>query len=165
MTRLFSILIRRGWSCSWSACGTRSSPEPPGGIFLVGDIVLPHRESTKYLVKGIKNDTAGEIGQSALDSAPVEQQASKAQQKEEEVPAAGRVFDLILGSISKFTGSDPSEFGDDTLIADLGVDSIMAIEIVTTVNANAGVELRASFVADYLTTGDLRREFGGAPTS
>lgn len=132
---------------------------------LGGGHSAPAPRGYKAPVKEIKNNAAEERGQSALDLAPVEQQASKAQQKEEEVPAAGRVFDLILGSISKSTGSDLSEFGDDTLIAELGVDSIMAIEIVATVNTEAGVELPASFVSDYLTIGDLRREFGEAPTS
>lgn len=115
----------------------------------------------KAAVKEIKkNDAAGERGQTALNLAPVEQQA----QQKEEVPAAG-VFDLILDSISKSTGNDRSEFADDTMIAELGVDSIMAIEIVATAKAESGVELPAAFVLEYPTVGDLRRAFGGEPTS
>ena len=54
VTRLFSILIRRGWSCNVSAYGTRSSPEPLGGTFLRGlmqdlEKVLLHRASIKRL--------------------------------------------------------------------------------------------------------------------
>lgn len=95
-----------------------------------------------------KNQAAEESGQTSLDL-------------EEEVPAAG-VFDLILDSISKSSGSDPSEFADDTAVADLGVDSIMAIEIVATVKAESGLDLPASFIFDYPTIADLRRAFGGA---
>ena len=83
---------------------------------------------------------------------------------EEEIAAAG-VFDLILDSISKSTASDPSELADDTVIAELGVDSIMAIEIVATVRAESDVDLTASFLFDYPTIADLRRAFGGGPTS
>lgn len=98
-----------------------------------------------------KNDAVEERAQTPLDL-------------EEEVPAAG-VFDLILDSISKSTGSDPSEFADDTVVADLGVDSIMAIEIVATVKAEADLDLPAAFIFDYPTIADLRRAFGGEPTS
>ncbi|KAF8850827.1 conidial yellow pigment biosynthesis polyketide synthase [Acephala macrosclerotiorum] len=97
--------------------------------------------------------------QTALDVAPVEKQVSTA---EEEVPVAG-LFDVILDSISKATGSDPSEFAPDTIIVELGVDSIMALEIVATVRAESGVDLPAAFVFDYPTIGDLRRAFGGTP--
>lgn len=82
----------------------------------------------------------------------------------EEAPAA-EVFDFILSSIAKSSGSDRSEFTDETVIADLGVDSIMAIEIVATVKAESDVDLPASFIFDYPTIADLRGAFGGAPTS
>ena len=82
---------------------------------------------------------------------------------EKEIPAAG-VFDLILGSIAKSTGSNPSEFVDDTVVADLGVDSIMAIEIVAAVKAASDLDLPAAFIFEYPTVADLRRAFGGAPT-
>lgn len=130
--------------------GNHGAPAP-------GTYKAPERE--------IKIDAGGEKSQTTLNIAAVEQRVITAQQKEEVVLAAERVFDLIVGSIAKSTGSNPSEFGDDTLIADLGVDSIMAIEIVATVSAEAGVELPASFVSDYLTIGDLHREFGGAVLS
>ena len=97
------------------------------------------------------------------DVAPVEQRASKAPQQE--APASGAIFDLILNSIAKSTGTDPSEFTDETQVADVGVDSIMAIEIVSTAKAESGVDLPATFVFDYPTVGDLRREFGGSPAS
>jgi iterative type I PKS product template protein len=69
-------------------------------------------------------------------------------------------FQVILDSLIAATGSDPSEFTDETEIADVGVDSIMAIEVVAAVTEK-GVDLPASFVFDYVTIGDLRRAFGG----
>lgn len=94
-----------------------------------------------------QNDAADERGQTPLNL-------------EAEGLAAG-VFDLISDSISKATSSDRSEFADDTVVADLGVDSIMAIEIVATVQAGSNVDLPASFIFEYPTVSDLRRAFGG----
>ncbi len=90
-----------------------------------------------------------------------QQRASKAQDsdKEEETPNTGG-FKVILDSLATATGSDPSEFTDDTELADIGVDSIMAIEVVAAVR-EMGVDLPATFVFEYLTIGDLRRAFGG----
>lgn len=110
--------------------------------------------------KVIDEVKAGHLGSY---STPTVQQTSLAQQQNDNL-AVG-VFTLILDSIVKSTGSDPSEFADETLIGDLGVDSIMAIEIVATVRNESGVDLPASFVFEYPTIGDLRRAFGDASTS
>ncbi|MCJ1312673.1 polyketide synthase pks13 [Agyrium rufum] len=74
------------------------------------------------------------------------------------------IFDLIVGSIARSTGSDPAEFTDDTVVSELGVDSIMAIEIVATVKTEVEVDLPASFIFNYPTIGDLRRAFGVKPS-
>ena len=93
-----------------------------------------------------------------LAAAPLEQRASKAQDGDA-APDAG-VFQVIADSLATATGSDPSEFNDDTLISDVGVDSIMAIEVATALK-ELGVDLPAGFVFEYPTIGDLRRAFGG----
>jgi iterative type I PKS product template protein len=112
----------------------------------------PHKEPAKEAKKI----------ETVKESTPVEDQISEVQYKEDS--STSGVFDLIVAIICRSTGSDPFELTNDTLIADLGVDSIMGIEVVAAVNAEAGVELPASFVFDYPTIGDLRREFGDAPT-
>ena len=81
----------------------------------------------------------------------------------EDETLTSRVFDLVLDRIAKSTGSDASEFADDVALAELGVDSIMAIEIVATVKAESDLDLSASFIFDYPTIADLRRAFGGEP--
>lgn len=96
---------------------------------------------------------------SASATAQVEKKAIKPQEVEEKASGGGE-FQIIVDSLATATGSDPSEFTDDTLVADIGVDSIMAIEVVAAVK-ELGVELPAAFVFDYPTIGDLRREFGG----
>lgn len=110
----------------------------------------PHIHKTT--VEEIKNDGAAQ------------ERELTPQGLEGEVTAAG-VFNHILNSISKSTGSDSSDITDDTVVADLGVDSIMAIEIVATVKAESDLDLPASFIFDYPTIGDLRRAFGRELTS
>ena len=90
------------------------------------------------------------------------QRTSKAQDinNTEEETTKTKEFQVILDSLATATGCDPSEFTDNTEIADIGVDSIMGIEVVAAVR-EMGVDLPATFVFDYHTIGDLRRAFGG----
>lgn len=77
------------------------------------------------------------------------------------------VFEAILKSISTQTGTQTSDLRDDVAIADLGVDSIMAIEITSDVRREGGSDFPASFLTDYPTIGDLRSAFtrsGSRPT-
>ncbi|PKX89227.1 type I polyketide synthase [Aspergillus novofumigatus IBT 16806] len=109
-----------------------------------------------------KTGKANEESRQSLAVAPVQPQSTQAQEEEEgeEYPPDEGFVDAILDSISKATGSAASEFTDDTMVADLGVDSIMAIEVVATVKAESGLDLPAAFVLEYPTIGDLRRAFG-----
>ena len=93
-----------------------------------------------------------------LTAAPVEQRASKVQDCNAASDAG--VFQVIVNNLASATGSDPSEFTDDTLISDIGVDSIMIIEVVAALK-ELGINLSAGFVFEYPTIGDLHRAFGG----
>ncbi|KAK0384631.1 hypothetical protein NLU13_8717 [Sarocladium strictum] len=66
-------------------------------------------------------------------------------------------FDVLLESIAKETGMDVSELTDDVKPAELGVDSIMAIEVTSTVTTATGLELTPTFLIEHTTIGDLRR--------
>ncbi|KAI3397077.1 hypothetical protein diail_11219, partial [Diaporthe ilicicola] len=112
-----------------------------------------------HKVAGKETKSHGEAKSAALTAMPAQKQATKAQQEDEKAPNAAE-FQIIVDSLATATGSDPSEFTDDTMVADIGVDSIMAIEVVAAVK-ELGVDLPAAFVFDYPTIGDLRREFGG----
>jgi iterative type I PKS product template protein len=116
-------------------------------------IVAPRAH--KPVVKGTKVHNAVSA---PSKTAAVEQQDSKAQDGGETSDPG--VFQLIVDSLATATGSDPSEFTDDTLVSDVGVDSIMTIEVVAALK-EVGVDLPAGFVFEYPTIGDLRREFGG----
>ncbi|KAL4960754.1 uncharacterized protein BDV14DRAFT_181842 [Aspergillus stella-maris] len=93
--------------------------------------------------------------------APAHPKPTETQQDETTADAGAGLIKVILDSISKATGSDSSEFTDDTMVADLGVDSIMAIEVAATVKEESGLDLPATFVLERPTIGALRREFGG----
>lgn len=97
----------------------------------------------------------------AITAAPVKVQQEKTVQEQKRKEHSGRTaaFQIILDSLAAATGSDHSEFTDEAELADIGVDSIMAIEVVAAVKEK-GVNLPASFVFDYSTVGDLRAAFG-----
>lgn len=69
------------------------------------------------------------------------------------------IFNAIVASIVKATGVSIDDLTDDTLIADMGVDSIMGIEIIASIRDETGVDLPASFVMEYPTIGHMRSAF------
>ncbi|KAE8350732.1 conidial yellow pigment biosynthesis polyketide synthase [Aspergillus coremiiformis] len=77
--------------------------------------------------------------------------------KETAAPASNEAFEVMLESIAKETGIDVLELTDDVAPAELGVDSIMAIEVTATVSNATGLELLPSFLVEHPTIGELRR--------
>ncbi|KAL8811792.1 MAG: hypothetical protein Q9200_001524 [Gallowayella weberi] len=75
------------------------------------------------------------------------------------------VFNIILESIAKATRTKVSDLSDDMRLLELGVDSIMGIEIAARASSETGSEILPSFVVEYPTIGDLRNAYGQAITS
>jgi zearalenone synthase (nonreducing iterative type I polyketide synthase) len=71
-------------------------------------------------------------------------------------PSTG-AFPILLESIARETGMEVAELTDDIAPAELGVDSIMAIEVTATVSSATGLELLPSFLIENATIADLRR--------
>lgn len=71
-----------------------------------------------------------------------------------------RVLQFILESIAKETGLDTSELTEDMVLTNLGIDSIMTIEIVALVKEVSDFDLLPSFIMECPTIGHLRRRFG-----
>lgn len=72
------------------------------------------------------------------------------------------MLQIILESIAEETGlSDTNELTDDASLTDLGVDSIMAVEICARIKAKSGHQLSPSVILDHPTIGHLARVFGG----
>ncbi|OQD80281.1 hypothetical protein PENANT_c037G05923 [Penicillium antarcticum] len=75
------------------------------------------------------------------------------------------IYQALIAAIIKTTGGELSELHDDTELAEIGVDSIMAIEIVADVKDSTDEDLLPSFVLEYPTIGHLRRTFGESVSS
>lgn len=75
--------------------------------------------------------------------------------------SGANVLETFLNAIAAETGTSVDELADDTILTELGVDSIMAIQICATLKNETGVEIPPTFVFEFPTIGDLRREFAG----
>ncbi|TEA19975.1 Non-reducing polyketide synthase hmp3 [Colletotrichum sidae] len=77
--------------------------------------------------------------------------------------AEAGLLPVILESIAEETGVEATELtaDEDAALADLGVDSIMAVEICTRVREKSGHPLSPLFMLEYPTIGHLIRSFGG----
>ncbi|EFQ36633.1 beta-ketoacyl synthase domain-containing protein [Colletotrichum graminicola M1.001] len=68
---------------------------------------------------------------------------------------------VLLSTIAAETGAEVSDIEDDfTALADLGVDSIMAMQIAANVRDQTGIDIHPSTLVENPTIGDLRRTFG-----
>ncbi|KAK4446924.1 Non-reducing polyketide synthase rads2 [Podospora aff. communis PSN243] len=113
-------------------------------------------EATKTVApKSLKStETAGSEEEKMEQDEPTAQAASASD------------FEAMIQIIAMETGMKAAELTDDsTALADLGVDSIMAIEVAAKVSDATGQELTPSFVVDYPTIGDLRRAFAPSVAS
>lgn len=116
-------------------------------------------------VLDVSNDTAPDFqvrakGLEAEHSVSLEDKREHKDSDAPKVPAG--LLPVILKSITDETGlSDTSELTEDLSLADLGVDSIMAVEICARVKAKSGCQLSPSFILEHPTIGHLVRIFGG----
>lgn len=93
---------------------------------------------------------------------PVEQDIETLSEAENKVSTGGKnIVDTFLAAIANETGTELAELTDETVLTELGVDSIMAIQICATIKNETGAEIPPTFVFEYPTVGDLRREFAG----
>lgn len=77
------------------------------------------------------------------------------------VNAPAGLLQIILESMAEETGlSDTNELTDDASLTDLGVDSIMAVEICARIKTKSGHQLSPSSILEHPTIGHLARMFG-----
>ena len=69
--------------------------------------------------------------------------------------------ELFRKIISQEVGVDASEIEDDTLLADLGVDSLLSLSILGAIKAQTGRVLPSSFLIDHPTLKDIQKVLGG----
>ena len=75
------------------------------------------------------------------------------------------IASIFFKAVASESGADPSELEPDTLFADLGIDSLMAITVMATVRNNTGVELAGTFFMDHPTVAEARSALGPAEES
>lgn len=63
----------------------------------------------------------------------------------------------LLGVVAAEVGVDPQEITDETIFGDLGVDSLMAITVLSTIRNELGLDLPPTFFMDYDTVGAARQ--------
>ncbi|KAL7912234.1 putative polyketide synthase [Trichoderma velutinum] len=63
---------------------------------------------------------------------------------------------IILAS----TGFDQADVGPSTQISDMGLDSILSIEVIGNIRKNLGIDLPASFFSHHPTVADVRKALG-----
>ncbi|TLD16232.1 uncharacterized protein PgNI_02625 [Pyricularia grisea] len=71
----------------------------------------------------------------------------------------------IFKSIFRETGTDLSQLTDDTALADIGVNSIMAIKIIASVNKETNIYLNVITLINYPTINAFRAAFGHKNTA
>ena len=77
-----------------------------------------------------------------------------------ESPGEPAVADILLDIVASESGFAVSDMESSTLFADMGVDSLMSIAIISAVQKQTGTDLGASFFDDHPSVADVKREFG-----
>lgn len=69
----------------------------------------------------------------------------------------GRQIELMLSIVASESGYDTNEMTDDTSYTDLGIDSVMAINILAKLSSQADLQLPAAFFLENKTIGDSKQ--------
>lgn len=73
-------------------------------------------------------------------------------------------FDELRKVIAQEVGLAPDEIDESTPLSDYGVDSLLSLSILATINT-AGMDLPSSFLINHPTLTDIRDALGGLPIS
>ena len=71
----------------------------------------------------------------------------------------------LLNSIAFETGIETAEMTDDAMLSELGVHSIMAMQVVATVRNTTGIDVPSSAIFQHPTTGGLRKALASIEVS
>lgn len=134
-------------------------------VLLAQTLGRKSKDSRPHAVSPPSDTAPPKVAEREAAPAVAEKAMDPAAEDEAESPIATGVFQALIESISQETGIGESELTDDVAIADVGVDSIMAIEITSSVSNATGYDLPPSWVLDYHTIGDLRRALDARSSS
>lgn len=139
----------------------KQAAEPRAGLLLASPepsvLKVPNGKTSNFL------ETKKEIGAENPDLLASEPKQEESGSGVLQAPAG--LLQIILESIAEETGlSDTNELTDDSSLTDLGVDSIMAVEICARIKTKSGHQLSPSSILEHPTIGHLSRVFGGGVT-
>lgn len=72
------------------------------------------------------------------------------------------VVELILGLIAEETGWNIDSLDDDTAVADMGIDSLMNIVLVSKLRSEKGIDISPAKFRQCITIADIKKAFGTA---
>ena len=73
------------------------------------------------------------------------------------------VVEALLAVVAAETGFEAADMEPSTEFADIGLDSLMGIAVISAVKRDINLDLPATFFADNTTVADVIKEFGKAP--
>lgn len=125
------------------------------GSALIGNAVSfkPIHAAAKVIQKGFGASQVNHTPPSLSDTG---ESGSETSDTSVDGDDAEDVISIILAN----TGFDPADVEPFTRIADMGLDSILSIEILGEIKKNLGIELPASFFSHYSTVADLKQALG-----
>jgi iterative type I PKS product template protein len=119
-------------------------------------------------------DAQEELGNQAMedDETPVKKPASKAlapaapaPKRKSEKPSPTRATSgpsvVLLRLVSEALGLDASDLTPSTTFESVGMDSMLSIKIISTFQAETGIEVPAAFFSEYPTVAEAREELDG----
>ncbi|KAJ9620672.1 hypothetical protein H2204_012227 [Knufia peltigerae] len=124
---------------------------------LLSTMLSPHSSvGTRQSAASHKASKSPALGQKSEAAMPRQESPSaKALKRAEDTQA-----NLILRVIAEEIGVDASELKDDSGFANLGVDSLLSLTIISKIREAVGIELPQSTFADCETVGDLKALLG-----
>jgi acyl carrier protein len=65
--------------------------------------------------------------------------------------------DTVRSRVASLLYCEPDAIGDDVTLQDLGLDSVLAVELISTLNGDFGVDERAAVIYEHPTVDRLSR--------
>jgi iterative type I PKS product template protein len=71
--------------------------------------------------------------------------------------AGGEILEKTIDILLSMTGADPADIKPHTRLVEMGLDSLMTVEVISEIKTTLGIELPASFFNANATIADVRR--------
>ena len=125
-----------------------------------GVATAPTRPSSNTK-RQVKTATTSQAPPAVPPTHPPAAPKQQVSQRQRDQPASdarsGPTVSDVVSAIAAEAGVEPEEMADDTAFGDLGIDSLMAISILTSLRNKVGVNLPPSFFMEHATVGEAKQ--------